>query len=202
MTPEAPLYSPLIEAALRVAATAHHSQQRKGAGVPYVTHVAGVALILARAGFCDERVLAAAILHDVVEDTEVTLKQLEADFPRDVTHLVAALSETKQDAAGGKRSWEMRKREHLEQVRGASLETRAITLADKLHNLETMLHDMQTGRVRFENFGAPPERLVWYYEQMTQCAAGDDAALKPLVAACADAIERLRDAAARYVPGS
>ena len=194
--PVSPLYSPLIEQALRVAATAHHTQQRKGAGVPYVTHVAGVALILTRAGFCDDHLLAAAILHDVVEDTDVTLEQLVADFPPDIIDLVAVLSETKRDATGAKRSWEVRKQEHLEHVRGASRGARAITLADKLHNLETMLHDMQAGRVRFENFGAPPERLVWYYEQMARCAAGSDPELRPLADACADAIERLRAIAA------
>lgn len=192
MMPGVPLYSPLIEQALRVAARAHHTQQRKGGGVPYVTHVAGVALILARAGFCDERVLAAAILHDVVEDTDVTLERLAAGFPAGVTDLVAALSETKLDSGGAKRDWEVRKQDHLEQVRGASVEARAITLADKLHNLETMLHDMQAGRVRFENFGASPTRLLWYYEQMALIAAGDDAELRPLAAACRDAIERLR----------
>jgi (p)ppGpp synthase/HD superfamily hydrolase len=196
-----PLYSPLIEQALRVAARAHHAQQRKGAGVPYVTHVAGVALILSRAGFCDDHLLAAAILHDVVEDTEVTLQQLAADFPQDVIDLVAALSETKRDAAGARRSWEVRKQEHLEHVRGASPSARAITLADKLHNLETMLHDMQAGRVRFESFGAPPERLLWYYEEMTRCAAGSDPPLKALADACEDAIVRLRAAVAQHAAG-
>jgi (p)ppGpp synthase/HD superfamily hydrolase len=190
------LYSPLIEQALRVAATAHHTQQRKGAGVPYVTHIAGVALILSRAGFCDDHLLAAAILHDVVEDTDVTLEQLVADFPQDVVDLVAALSETKRDTTGAKRTWEIRKQEHVEHVRSASLAARAITLADKLHNLETMLHDIQAERVRFESFGAPPERLLWYYEEMTRCAAGSDADLRSLADACEDAIERLRAIAA------
>jgi (p)ppGpp synthase/HD superfamily hydrolase len=196
--PASPLYSPLIEQALRVAAKAHHAQQRKGADVPYVTHVAGVALILSRAGFCDDRLLAAAILHDVVEDTDMTLEQLVADFPQEVIDLVATLSETKRDATGAKRPWEVRKQEHLEHVRGASPAARAITLADKLHNLETMLHDMRAGRVRFENFGAAPERLLWYYEEMTRSAVGSDPELRPLADACAEAIERLRTAVTEH----
>jgi (p)ppGpp synthase/HD superfamily hydrolase len=195
MMPAVPLYSPLVEQALRVAARAHHTQQRKGAGEPYVTHVAGVALILARAGFCDERVLAAAILHDVVEDTDVTVADLERAFPPDVVELVAYLTETKLDTNGIKRPWEMRKSEHIEKLREAPVEACAIALADKLHNLETMLLDLASGVIRFEDFGAPAERLIWYYEQIMDAATGS-ARVGPLSEACDNAIERLRSAAA------
>lgn len=200
-------YSPLIERALRLAATAHHDQRRKGSQAPYFTHLAGVALILARAGFDDENLLAAAILHDVVEDTPVTLDQLAADFPPAVIQLVAALSERKTDDSGNVagtcgapstaalRPWEDRKAEHLAQVRAASLPARAIALADKLHNLETMLHDLAEGTIRFSAFRAPPERVVWYYEQMLAAAtSGNEPQLAPLRAACESAIVRLRAA--------
>ena len=60
------LFSPLIERAMRVAACNHRHHHRKSSDLPYITHPAGVALILLRAGFDDEELLAAALLHDVV----------------------------------------------------------------------------------------------------------------------------------------
>jgi (p)ppGpp synthase/HD superfamily hydrolase len=187
------LFSPLLERAVRLAAQAHHHQDRKGSGAPYFTHLAGVALILARAGFRDDRLLAAAVLHDVVEDTDVSLAQLAEQFPADVLELVAALSERKTDERGEKRPWEDRKAEHLEHVARSSRAARAIVLADKLHNLESMLFDLESGTLQLAAFKAPPERIVWYYEQMIDRAAGNDADLRPLVEACASALERLRE---------
>lgn len=191
-----PIFSPLVERALCVAAAAHHPQRRKGGGdVPYVTHVAGVALILARAGWCDEHVLAAAILHDVVEDTAVTVSELERQFPPKVVELVGHLTETKFDAQGAKRPWEDRKAEHIAKLRHAPVEACAIALADKLHNLETLLLDLEAGVIRFEDFGADPERLLWYHEQVADAASGS-ARVEPLSDACSAAIERLRKAVA------
>lgn len=186
-----PFFSALVERALRVAAAAHAGQPRKGSGVPYVSHVAGVALILERAGWSDEHVLAAAILHDVVEDTGVTLDSLSAEFPAAVVRLVAALSETKTDTTGGKRPWEQRKRDHIEQLRNAPVEACAIALADKLHNLETMLLDLEAGTIRFEDFNATPDQLLWYYEEITDAVASS-ARVEPLADACDAALERLR----------
>lgn len=185
-------YSLLVEQALRVAAVAHGSQLRKGAPVPYLTHVAGVALILARAGFRDDELLAAAILHDVVEDTDLGAEQLRHQFPEAVVSLVLAVSERKTDDRGEKRSWEDRKREHLDQIGAASRSARAIALADKLHNLETMLLDLSTGGISFSVFHAPPDRVVWYYEEMIARAGGGDAQLESLAADCREALERLR----------
>lgn len=193
---QAPLYSPLIERALRVAARAHRDQTRKGAGVPYITHPAAVALILLRAGWSDEHVLAAAILHDVAEDTAVSLDDLARDFPPEVIAFVAWLSETKRDAGGAPRPWEVRKQEHIAHLRTAPPGARVIALADKLHNLETLLQDLAAGAIRLDQFNAPPDRLIWYYEQMTAAADDGSAELAQLAAACRDAIDRLRQSIA------
>jgi (p)ppGpp synthase/HD superfamily hydrolase len=185
-------YSLIIEQALRVAAVAHAGQQRKGAPVPYFTHAAGVALILARSGFRDEGLLAAAILHDVVEDTDVSVEQLRGQFPEAVVALVVTVSERKTDPRGGKRPWEDRKRDHLQQIATAPVGARAIVLADKLHNLETMLLDLSTGGICFSAFHAPPDRVLWYYEQMIDVAAGREPQLEALAQDCRIAVERLR----------
>jgi len=182
----------LLERALRIAAVAHRDQVRKGANVPYIAHSAAVALILALFGFTDESLLAAALLHDVVEDTDVSLDQLAAHVPASVVESVAALSETKNDANGHLRPWEDRKAEHLRHIAAAPWPARAIALADKLHNMETLRCDLEDGSVSLSAFRAPPPRLLWYYGSMIDAAAGDDERLQPLAHACRRELERLR----------
>jgi len=161
--------------------------------VPYFAHAAAVALILARAGFTDESLLAAAVLHDVVEDTGVTLDRLAASFPPEVVAAVAALSETKTDGRGQLRPWEDRKAEHLRAIAEAPFPARAIALADKLHNLETLAGDLASGAVTLRAFRAPPGRLLWYFASMIETAAGTDERLQPLADACRAALGRLND---------
>jgi len=183
----------LQERALRIAAIAHRDQVRKGGNVPYFAHPVAVALILAKFGFTDESLLAAALLHDVVEDTDVTLDQLAAQFPADVVAAVAALSETKNGSDGQLRPWEDRKSEHLQHLAAATWSARAIALADKLHNMETMRCDLAAGAVSLSAFRAPPDRLLWYYRSMIDAAAGNDDRLRPLADACRCEWERLRE---------
>jgi (p)ppGpp synthase/HD superfamily hydrolase len=188
-----PLYSPLIERALRLAATAHQTQCRKGTDVPYVTHPVQTAWILLRAGFTDDHLLAAALLHDAVEDAGVTLDELREQFPAEVVETVAAVTERKHDEHGRKRSWEDRKREHLAEIASASLAARALTLADKLHNLETLAADLNVSADVWGRFNAPPDRLLWYYREMTVRAAGRDERLCALADACRDVLRRIEE---------
>lgn len=185
------MFSILIERALRIAAAAHVGQVRKGSGVPYLTHPVQVAIILERCGFDDDRVFAAAILHDVVEDTTVTLAELATQFPAEVIEWVDALSERKLNEAGELRTWEERKREHLDHLAHVPVEARAIALADKLHNLEAMAYDIAHGADIWSRFNAPRERLKWYYLEVIATATQNDLVLAPLAAACRDALDRV-----------
>ncbi|HUG92474.1 MAG TPA: HD domain-containing protein [Planctomycetaceae bacterium] len=190
-------FSPLIERALRVAAHAHRHQTRKSSDVPYVSHLAGVALILCRAGFDEEAVLAAALLHDAVEDTDCSVEMLADDFPPEVVAWVAATTERKADENGRKRPWEDRKREHLAQVAAAPLEARAIVLADKLHNLGSMLFDLAAGERLWERFNAPRERILWYHREMIDHAGAGAPRLEGLANACRELLARLEAACDR-----
>lgn len=185
------LFSPLVERALRVSAVCHREQHRKASDLPYITHPMGVAMILARDGFEDEHILAAALLHDVVEDTSCTLEELAAEFPAEVITYVAALTERKRDTGGQKRSWQDRKTEHLEHIAAAPLPARAIALADKLHNLGAMVYDLETGSELWSRFGAPAERIIWYNHSMIAAAAQNDDRLRGLATACRTMLERL-----------
>ena len=186
------LFSPLVEKALRVAARAHCGHARKGSDLPYITHPAGVALILLRAGFDDDAILAAALLHDAVEDTDYSVRQLAAEFPPRVAQYVAILTERKLDEQGRKRSWQERKDEHIAAVRLAPLEARAIVLADKLHNLASIVYDLaENERDVWERFNAPRERVLRYHREMIAAAAQQDDRLRGLADACRELLARL-----------
>lgn len=178
-----PLFSPLVERAMRVAAVAHRHQRRKSCDLPYLTHPASVALILAQAGFIEETILAAALLHDVVEDTPVTLAELAGQFPPQVVEYVAALTEQKLDEQGQKRPWEVRKADHIQHISQAPVAARAIALADKLHNLGTIHSDLVAGTDVWSRFGASMERVLDYHRRMIDAAAGTDPELRPLAEA-------------------
>jgi (p)ppGpp synthase/HD superfamily hydrolase len=121
----------LLKRALDWAAVWHRAQKRKypGADVPYVSHCAGVAAILSRHGF-DEEVVAAGALHDVAEDAGVSYDVLAERFGARVAQLVRESSEADKTL-----SWEERKRDYLEHFRVKPWEAQAISLADKIDNL-------------------------------------------------------------------
>lgn len=182
-------WSPIVERALRIAATHHAPQSRKGSDIPYITHPFGVAMLLQRFGFDNDEILAAALLHDVVEDTEYTLDELASDFPPTVVETVASLSERKYDEQNIMRPWKDRKLEHIEQVKAASPTTRAIVLADKLHNLATMLFDLSAGQDMWSRFRAGREEVEWYHRTMIAAACQNDESLRPLADVCLKTLE-------------
>jgi (p)ppGpp synthase/HD superfamily hydrolase len=101
--------------------------------VPYVSHVAGVATILARHGFA-EPVVAAGALHDVMEDCGITHEVLAERFGTDVADLVRHVSEEDKSLP-----WEERKRLYLEHFSQKPWEAQAITLADKIDNFQSIV---------------------------------------------------------------
>src|SRR6478735_9175908 len=103
--------SPVVGAALAVASEAHAGQVRNGSGgKPYIEHPVAVADLLERHGFGEE-VLAAALLHDVVEDSETTVAELRERFGDPIAALVDALSDDESID-----DYSARKREHRARV--------------------------------------------------------------------------------------
>lgn len=129
-------YSARYEAALALAARAHHAQLRKGSDLPYFIHPVHVSVILLRHRFADD-VAIAGLLHDVVEDQEFPLAQIEAEFGPAVAEMVGAVTEQKHQD-GQLRPWEIRKQEALDKARRASPEAVALKAADALHNVHTL----------------------------------------------------------------
>lgn len=130
-----PIYSPLVRQALEFASIKHQGQYRKNPveKIPYISHPAAVGLMLARAGYDDE-VVAAGVLHDVVEDCGVSLAELSKKFGPRVARLVDQVSEPSKDLA-----WEVRKQAYRDRLEGAEPNALAIAAADHLHNLQNLL---------------------------------------------------------------
>jgi len=183
-------YSDRYEDALRQAAKVHLDHKRKGSDVPYITHVVYVSLILLHHGFSED-VAMAGLLHDAVEDRELPLSLIEAQFGSQVAEMVSALSEHKTDAQGHKRPWETRKRESLEHLRQASAEAVAVKAADVLHNARSTALDLrQDGPTVGQRFTRGLGPLLDYYRQ-TARVAGERLGDHPLVDELADAVEDL-----------
>lgn len=125
----------LLKRALDAAAVWHADQFRKypGVRVPYVSHIAGVVSILARHGLPEET-QAAGALHDVLEDTVATYDDLCARFGERVAKLVRFASEEDKTLP-----WEQRKQQYLERFPAEPWEAQAITLADKIDNLRSIV---------------------------------------------------------------
>jgi (p)ppGpp synthase/HD superfamily hydrolase len=153
-----------------------------------VQHVVGVAMILDRLGF-DEEVVIAGLLHDAVEDVAgVTLDRVAAEFGPRVAGLVGWCTETKADAGGRPRPWIDRKTEHIAHLRGAPAEARAVALADKLHNLTSILVDLQDGRPVWSLFNADRAQVLWYYGACIAAYEGGDPRLAALAASCREVL--------------
>jgi (p)ppGpp synthase/HD superfamily hydrolase len=125
--------SQLIAGAMAKAREAHAGQVRNGSGgLPYIEHPRMVAAALAAEGF-EEPTLAAALLHDVVEDSDTTVEDLRGEFGDPVADLVAALSDDESIA-----DYRERKDEHRGRVAAVGGDALAIYAADKLTNLTTL----------------------------------------------------------------
>jgi guanosine-3',5'-bis(diphosphate) 3'-pyrophosphohydrolase len=125
--------SQLIRDALKTARVAHAGQVRNGSGgMAYIEHPQAVAELLAAHGY-GEQVLAAALLHDVVEDSEITVAELEQLFGPEVAGMVATLSDDESIE-----SYRERKNEHRQRVAGVDGELLAVYAADKLTNIATL----------------------------------------------------------------
>jgi (p)ppGpp synthase/HD superfamily hydrolase len=126
-------HSELVREALALAGEAHAGQIRNGSGgMPYLDHPLAVAELLEEFGY-GEMVLASALLHDVVEESETGVEEIRADFGEQVGDLVAALTDEEKIQPYGRR-----KDVHRAQVAAAGPEALAIYGADKLANIRAL----------------------------------------------------------------
>jgi (p)ppGpp synthase/HD superfamily hydrolase len=143
--------SELIGKALEMAEQAHAGQTRNGSGgMAYIHHPIAVAELLAAHGF-DESAIAAALLHDVVEDSDASVEDVAARFGEPVARLVGALTEDESIEPFERRKDDHRR--HVEQTGGDAL---AIYAADKLSNIRVLRRALASeGEAAGEEFEAP-----------------------------------------------
>jgi guanosine-3',5'-bis(diphosphate) 3'-pyrophosphohydrolase len=124
----------IVIAASAFAAHKHRDQRRKGAEAsPYINHPIAVANVLANeAGITDHTILAAALLHDTIEDTDTTPKELEAEFGQEIADIVVEVTD---DKAVPKME---RKRLQIERAATLSEQAKLVKLADKICNVRDM----------------------------------------------------------------
>lgn len=149
----------LFDKAAQFAIEAHRSAERRGKGFPYIIHPMEAAAIVASVTN-DPEMLAAAILHDTVEDTDVTIEQIEELFGPRVAHLVNV--ETAQKGA----SWRARREVQIERFRNADRDSQIVAMGDKLSNLRAIVLDYrELGDALWSRFHAPEGKkdIVWYY---------------------------------------
>ncbi|MCE9564637.1 MAG: HD domain-containing protein [Planctomycetes bacterium] len=139
--------------ALGYATTAHHAQKRKYTGEPYVNHCRNVAAIVA--GYTDDQeVIAAALLHDVLEDTPTTPEELREHFRDRVVSLVLEVTDASRPHDGNRETRKALDREHLAR---SSPEGATIKLADLIDNTDSITrYDPNFARV----YLAEKERLL------------------------------------------
>jgi (p)ppGpp synthase/HD superfamily hydrolase len=159
MSVSSPIYSDVVQRAL-VWASQRHTEPRKGTDIPYITHPAHVAIILAGYGF-GEPVLAAAILHDLLEDTETTADEIRREFGDQIADMVLELSEPRFPDRPRRETWARRKKAKLKMLREACAGALAIAAADRVHNTANILDDIARNGPRVWNrFNSSPEKIL------------------------------------------
>ena len=153
-------FTPKIQKALNLAGKLHEGQTRKGDGLPYIVHPVAVAWIISDYSE-DEDLIAAALLHDTIEDCDYNENQLKADFGPRVAEMVMGVTETNKEDP-----WQKRKDDYLNHLQAASYEAKMICAADKLHNLQSMIAAIEKfGDEAIKKFNAPLAKKIWFYNE-------------------------------------
>ncbi len=173
----------LIETAAYIGYAAHLRQVRKDDQAPYFIHPCMAALTLKGYGFSDE-VVAAAFVHDVLEDTHITKEALSHFLGDTVVEMVSSLSEDKA------LPWRERKQKYIETIRDSSEGVRAISVADKIHNLESVFAAYELhGPAVWSVFNKGREDKCWFERSLLEALTpGFD---HPLIKEYARLVDRL-----------
>ncbi|MCQ2074680.1 MAG: HD domain-containing protein [Bacteroidaceae bacterium] len=160
------LNTELVDKAIKFAVDAHANTERRGKGFPYVIHVLEAMEIVATITK-DPELLAAAALHDTVEDTDVTVDQVRAEFGERIAKLVDAETTGMVDGLTETESWRMRRESSLKRLAASSRDAKIVAMGDKLSNMRAIAHDYRQIREELWNrFHAPNGKLdyAWYYQ--------------------------------------
>ncbi len=158
------LNTELLDRAIIFAVRAHAGTERRGKGFPYIVHPMEAVEIVATMT-PDQELLAAAALHDTVEDTDVTVDQIRAEFGDRVADLVAAESDAFVEGVSDEDSWHSRKQAAIERLAKAPHDAKMVALGDKLSNMRAIARDYAVqGDALWNLFHAKdPKDHAWHY---------------------------------------
>lgn len=153
-----------IEEAVLYATRMHSGQKRKLTYAPYILHPLEAAVIV-ESMTSDEDLIIAALLHDVIEDTDAKPEEIEARFGKRVLSLVKSETENKRRELPASATWQIRKEESLEELREANVEVKVLWLADKLSNVRSIAKEyLKNGDIIFDVFNEKDKKKhEWYY---------------------------------------
>lgn len=175
-----------IEEAMIYATVMHQGKVRKLDNKPYILHPMEVAQILSTMTD-DMELIAAGILHDVVEDTDGTLTEIEKRFGKRVAYFVSSESEQKFPEEDRKATWQRRKEASLAVLRNSrEPEIKMLWLADKLANIRSLAREYsERGESMWQHFNqSDPEMQKWYYRsiaEMLELSLNKTGAFKELI---------------------
>ena len=158
------LNTELLDRAIIFAVRAHAGTERRGKGFPYIVHPMEAVEIVATMT-PDQELLAAAALHDTVEDTVVTVHQLRAEFGDRIADLVGADSDAFVEGVSDEDSWHARKQAAIDRLAKAPHDAKMVALGDKLSNMRAIARDYAVqGDALWNLFHAKdPKDHEWHY---------------------------------------
>ncbi|MBO4692184.1 MAG: bifunctional (p)ppGpp synthetase/guanosine-3',5'-bis(diphosphate) 3'-pyrophosphohydrolase [Bacteroidales bacterium] len=135
-----PLDTKLLDRAILFAVKAHSGTERRGKGFPYIVHPMEAMEIVATMT-SDQELLAAAVLHDTVEDTSVTIEEIRQQFGERIATIVENESDKIIENKSEEESWHERKRAAIERLAKAPHDAKIVALGDKLSNMRAIWRD-------------------------------------------------------------
>ena len=165
----APADTTLLDKAIRFATEAHSGTERRGTGYPYIVHPLEAVAIVASIT-PDQELLAAAALHDTVEDTDVTVETIRKEFGERIASLVAEESDTFTEGVSEEDSWHDRKQAAINRLAAASRDAKIVALGDKLSNARAIYRDwMVIGDRIWDIFHVKDKAShKWHYEGLVK----------------------------------
>ena len=158
----------LVSAAIAFAVETHDGMRRKKSESPYILHPMEAAVIVGTMSD-DQNLIAAAALHDVVEDAKVTLDEIEEKFGKRVRELVESETEDKREDQNPADTWLIRKQESLDVLKNTDdIGVLIVWMGDKLANMRSIYRDWKVeGDAMWQRFNQKdPAKQAWYYRSI------------------------------------
>ena len=158
----------LVSEAIAFAVKAHDGMRRKKSDAPYILHPLEAAVIVGTMT-ADQNLIAAAALHDVVEDAGVTIEEIEERFGKRVRELVGSETEDKRSELPPAETWRIRKEESLAVLKNTDdIGVLMVWMGDKLANMRSIYRDFKVeGHAMWQRFNQKDAaEQAWYYRSI------------------------------------